>query len=187
MLKLKIEKPKSENNRGFTLIELLLVLAIVGILSGMVLSNLRLSQSQTRDILRLSDIQTITTGLKIYYDANGSYPKTIRELVPTQLSALPLDPKSSSSTPINYAYTALGSATNCNGYHLGATLENKNNDALRKDEDAKPSESVCSSSTKDFSGSDSAGCPVSLNGACFDIKKLEMKQGSSTISSSSKR
>lgn len=170
------------STRGFTLIELLLVLAIVGILSAMVLSNLRLSQSLARDNIRLSDIQTLTTGLKIYYDANKSYPKSIRELVPTQLSALPIDPKSSTSTPVSYTYVPLGSEGNCNGYHLGATLENKNNDALRKDADAPASKNTCFTKTKDFNGGDNTGCLNTYGGSCYDVKEAGLKSATSTIS-----
>jgi hypothetical protein len=138
----------------------------------MVLSNLRLSQSQARDSLRLSDMQTIEFGLKIYYDTNKSYPKAIRELIPTQLSALPLDPKSSSSTPIHYAYTAIGKDGVCDGYHLGTTLENPSDESLMTDADAQPLENTCSVNSEDFNGSDNAGCPVSLNGSCYDILKV---------------
>lgn len=172
---------------GFTLIELLIVLAIVGILSGIVLANLRRSQSEARDRIRLLDMQTLETGLKIYYDANKSYPKSLRELVPEHLSNMPIDPKSSSSTPINYAYTAIGSEEACDGYHLGTTLENANGEILQKDADAIISKNICAGSAKDFNGSDNMGCPLSLNGACYDVRQIELKLSSTTTATSTTR
>ena len=129
---------KIRNNfvRGFTLIELLVVIAIIGILSGIVLVNLRSSQTKARDARRMSDVNALVTALNLYYSDNKAYPATLASLVPNQLNAVPVDPLSSSSTPVAYSYAGLGSGTTCNSYHLGATLEISTADALSTDADA---------------------------------------------------
>src|SRR3989344_1385351 len=138
------------SSRGFTLIELLVVIAIIGILSGIVLVNLRSSQTKARDARRLSDINALVTALNLYYTDNKNYPTTLSNLVPNQLTAVPVD-QSSSST--QYSYAALGSDTDCNGYHLGATLENETADALNTDADSSGG-TVCEGSADDFDGAE---------------------------------
>ncbi len=156
-----MKKAINASVRGFTLIELLVVIAIIGILSGIVLVNLRSSQTKARDAKRLSDINAVVTALNLYYSDNKVYPVALAGLIPNQLAAVPLDPKSSSTTIINYAYAALGSGTDCNSYHVGATLENTTADALAADADAAASTALCTGSATDFAGTD----PV------YDIKQ----------------
>lgn len=141
------------SSRGFTLIELLVVIAIIGILSGIVLVNLRSSQERARDARRLQDIQSVVTALNVYYTDNKAYPTALSGLVPNQLAAVPLDPKSTAAVPVNYSYSALGSGADCNGYHVGATLENTAHDALSSDVDAAAG-TACTGSAADFAGTD---------------------------------
>ncbi len=142
--------------RGFTLIELLVVIAIIGILSGIVLVNLRSAQEKARDSRRVADINTLVTALTLYEDNNKVYPATLAGLVSDGLiNAVPVDPRSSSSTPVAYVYAALGSGTDCNGYHLSATLENTQHDLLQADSDAAAgSSNTCTGSVADFEGTD---------------------------------
>ncbi|MEK7614309.1 MAG: prepilin-type N-terminal cleavage/methylation domain-containing protein [Patescibacteria group bacterium] len=149
-------------SRGFTLIELLVVIAIIGILSGIVLVNLRSSQQKARDARRLSDIRSLVTAANTYYSDNKNFPTALSALVPNQISAVPLDPKSTAAAPVAYLYAALGSGTDCNGYHLGATLENTGSDSFNNDSDAASAGAgICTGSGADFSGVD----PV------YDIKQ----------------
>lgn len=140
-------------SRGFTLIELLVVIAIIGILSGIVLVNLRSSQTKARDARRLSDVQALITALNIYYSDNNNFPTALSQLSPNQLSNVPTDPRSSSSTPIQYSYAALGSGTDCNGYHLGATIETATHASLLNDADATAG-TTCTGSAADWAGTD---------------------------------
>ena len=138
--------------RGFTLIELLVVIAIIGILSGIVLVNLRSSQVKARDARRLADLQALTTALTVYYSDNKIYPTSLSALAPAQLASVPTDPSSTAGATVAYKYAATGSGTDCNSYHLGATLENTSNDALSHKSGSAASGTVCDGSGADFDG-----------------------------------
>ncbi len=126
---------------GFTLIELLTVIAIIGILASIVLVSLSSAESKGRDAKRISDIRTIQLALEEYYNDNGHYPDTysdlVTDLVPTYIPSMPLDPLSTTNSPIDYAYYGWSlNGVTCGsnpsivvGFHLGAVLENSNNPA----------------------------------------------------------
>lgn len=59
---------------GFTIIELLIVIAIIGILALLVLTNFQGAQAKGRDTVRKSDINSIYQKLEEYYNEEGGYP-----------------------------------------------------------------------------------------------------------------
>lgn len=61
---------------GFTLVELLVVVAIIGILSGMVLVSMDAGGyfKRGRDSRRLADLATTQAALEQYYAQQGEYP-----------------------------------------------------------------------------------------------------------------
>jgi general secretion pathway protein G len=59
---------------GFTLIELLVVISIIGILATLVLANLNAARERGRDAQRKSDLRSIQTALRLYYNDYGHYP-----------------------------------------------------------------------------------------------------------------
>lgn len=59
---------------GFTIIELLIVIAIIGILATLVLTNFQGAQAKGRDTVRKNDINSLYQKLEEYYNENGSYP-----------------------------------------------------------------------------------------------------------------
>ncbi len=59
---------------GFTIIELLIVIAIIGILATLVLTNFQGAQAKGRDTVRKNDINSVYQKLEEYYNENGSYP-----------------------------------------------------------------------------------------------------------------
>ncbi|MFC1625466.1 prepilin-type N-terminal cleavage/methylation domain-containing protein [Patescibacteria group bacterium] len=65
--------PKA-SNKGFTLIELLVVIALVGILSTLALANISAARGRSRDAQRKSDLRSIETALRLYYNDNNYYP-----------------------------------------------------------------------------------------------------------------
>lgn len=66
-------KPKTAEG-GFTLMELLVVLAIIGILAGIVMVAAQGSRIRGRDAKRAGDIRQIITGMEQYHIQHGSYP-----------------------------------------------------------------------------------------------------------------
>ena len=63
-----------ENGAGFTLIELIVVIAILGILSGIGLTSFRTSQMKSRDAKRKSDLEQVQRALEMYMNDYGTYP-----------------------------------------------------------------------------------------------------------------
>ncbi len=67
------------NNRqiknGFTLIELLIVLAIIGVLSTLLMTNFIGVRQRSRDVQRKSDLRQIQSALETYRTDNTFYPE----------------------------------------------------------------------------------------------------------------
>ncbi len=59
---------------GFTIIELLIVIAIIGILATLVLTNFQGAQAKGRDTVRKNDMNSLYQKLEEYYNENGGYP-----------------------------------------------------------------------------------------------------------------
>jgi general secretion pathway protein G len=65
----------SENSKnGFTLIELLVVVAIIGLVSSIIYSNLNVARGKGRDAKREENIHQIKIAMEQYYNDNGKYP-----------------------------------------------------------------------------------------------------------------
>lgn len=153
--------------KGFTLIELLIVIAIIGILTALVTTNLQSARSRARDIRRKSDLRSIEQSLRLYYnDARGfpigdgttsyqikgcgtvavpttcSWGGEFKTTNNTYMSSLPLDPSSSDSSTINYQYYSADS----DAYLLVTELENAS------DQDIENSQTRCSSLYSSFTG-----------------------------------
>lgn len=122
--KLKAISYKLKADKGFTLIELLVVVGIIGVVTGIVMSSINNAKAKGRDAKRIADISVIQLALERYYDdtANKKYPTSLNSL---DSSVPKTDPSGN-----NYSYKALTgdnnaacSATACQSYHLGTTLE----------------------------------------------------------------
>jgi prepilin-type N-terminal cleavage/methylation domain-containing protein len=64
------------NKKGFTLIELLIVVAVIGVLSGLVISviNAGAFRARSRDAQRIADLSVIQTALELYFSDTRQYP-----------------------------------------------------------------------------------------------------------------
>ncbi|HUY69746.1 MAG TPA: prepilin-type N-terminal cleavage/methylation domain-containing protein [Candidatus Tyrphobacter sp.] len=140
-------KPKNPKTvGGFTLIEMIIVIAIIGILAGLVLRETFVFQSSARDTRRIGDLKNTQNFLELYFNACGHYPgitdtnspcsggavtswegsagSLASELMSANVisgsSVLPNDPLTSQ----NYTYAV---SSNGLSYMLGAQLENQNN------------------------------------------------------------
>jgi len=69
-------KMRERKQDGFTLIEIMLVISIIVILLGVAISRLGNTTGIAKAVAVRSDIQTISTQLKLYESMNGFYPTT---------------------------------------------------------------------------------------------------------------
>lgn len=60
--------------KGFTLVELLVVVAIIGLLTGMVVISIQNVKAKARDAQRVADINSIATALSLYHNDFNAYP-----------------------------------------------------------------------------------------------------------------
>ena len=72
--KLEIGNSHASHEKGFTLIELLIVVAIIGILSALLMTNFIAVRQRARDAQRKSDLKQMQSALELYRSDTGSYP-----------------------------------------------------------------------------------------------------------------
>ncbi len=63
-----------KNSSGFTIVELLIVIVIIGILSGLVVTQILGASKKARDTERKTDLDSISVQLEAYYAKAGGYP-----------------------------------------------------------------------------------------------------------------
>ncbi len=90
-------KASPKQSRGFTLIELLAVIAILGILVGLVLVATSRVRSQARDTQRKAIVRSISEAQESYYNDNGKYATSWTDLS----SYLSTDPTTGKIGPCN--------------------------------------------------------------------------------------
>lgn len=72
---------------GFTLIEVLLVVVIIGVLLGMAIPRLSGRVEQAKQVRAQSDIDNISTALRLYEVDNGRFPAALADLTKAPANA----------------------------------------------------------------------------------------------------
>ena len=108
-------------NKGFTLIEMLIVIAIIGILAGIVLTGVRGFQATARDTRRIGDVRNIQPLEELYFTRNGNYVDK-STLESSNLGTVPTAPAPTGDYDIYVAGDGLS-------YCISAELENPNSAA----------------------------------------------------------
>jgi general secretion pathway protein G len=86
------------NERGFTLIELLIVIAIIGIIAGIAVAQLRTAPQKAREAVLKEDLYAIRDVIDQYFADKGKYPESLDALVEEgYLRKIPEDPITKSS------------------------------------------------------------------------------------------
>lgn len=96
--------------KAFTLIELLIVIAIIGVLAGLIIATTGVARPAARDAKRAANLDEIRTALEMYHTQNEAYPAApvgnlasdISGLAPRFISKIPIDPKN--VDPFVYKY-----------------------------------------------------------------------------------
>ena len=132
--------------QAFTLIELLIVIAIIGILTGLATISYSGVQQRGRDAQRKNDLAQIKISLSSYYNAHVPAQYVVSQASPvangnnatisinstSDLLSVALEPAYMSNVPTDptgaysYQYQSISTNSLQKGYKLFATLENKN-------------------------------------------------------------
>ncbi|KKQ51101.1 hypothetical protein A2865_00060 [Candidatus Woesebacteria bacterium RIFCSPHIGHO2_01_FULL_39_17] len=117
-------REKVSSVRGFTLLELLIVMAILGVLAGVVVVQIGpASQQRARDTIRRNDIKQYQTAIEIYANKNnGNYPTAGNLSTLCGASILNLTGSLCRNDPNSGDYEVSSAVT---GYQIWATLEYK--------------------------------------------------------------
>lgn len=73
-MRVKLNQPYQHRQQGFTLIELVVVIAIIGILAGVVVTKMMDRPGDARAVAAKADITHLSQALKVYKIDNFVYP-----------------------------------------------------------------------------------------------------------------
>jgi general secretion pathway protein G len=103
---------QSRARRAFTLVELMVVVAIIGILATVVVVNVVGQTYEAKKTRVKADFASIKNAVRMFKIQNGSYPRSLDELLqpgrggkPSALEELPPDPW---DNPYEYEYRSGG-------------------------------------------------------------------------------
>ncbi len=128
---------------GFTLIEIMVVVVIIGMLATMILPRVLNRQDQAFVAKAKSDIQALSTAVKLYKLDNFKYPDSLSQLVSTgggssaYLDRLPKDPwgneyqYTSSGSHLDFDLWSFGNDGSSGGAGVGLDIGNWNMDEIK--------------------------------------------------------
>lgn len=150
---------QSQTNKGFTLIELLIVIAIIGVLATLIMTNFVGVRQRARDSQRKANLLQLQSALELYRSDQGEYPirnttyrlndgtacptsQALESGTTEYISEVPCDPLGASGFNTgNYYYYSLDGSE----YVMAACLENENdNDPKTDTTPPSPSGGTCS-------------------------------------------
>ena len=86
------------DDKGFTLIELLIVVAIIGIISGIAVVQVQRAPKHAKESVLKEDLYALRDCIDQYFADKGKYPESLETLVEENyLRKLPVDPITESS------------------------------------------------------------------------------------------
>ena len=86
------------DEKGFTLIELLIVIAIIGIIAGIAVAQLRTRPQSAREAVLKENLYAMRDVIDQYFTDKGKYPESLDTLVQEgYLRKVPVDPITNSS------------------------------------------------------------------------------------------
>ena len=110
--------------KGFTLVELVVVIAILGVLAGIVIPRFINTTQEARGSKIIADMNACESAINIYYTKTGNFPENIDTLVASYLAGWPKPPLGSALVKkhdnndlildvqaTNYAYVKPGSGS----------------------------------------------------------------------------
>lgn len=145
---------------GFTLVELLVVIAVIGLLAGLIGANLGSVRAKARDAQRKSDLKAIQTAIVLYQDtkrtlptgpadSRSGQPAWITDLSPVYIERVPVDPKNDSTYFYSYV---LGAGRQVGAFVLEARLETDGVAGLTDRDTSGGAANFVSGSFKDAAG-----------------------------------
>jgi len=89
----KVETGKARSEAGFTLIELLIVIAIIGIISGIAAAQMRTAPIRAKEAVLKEDLFALRDVIDQYFADKGKYPESLDTLIEDgYLRKIPVDP-----------------------------------------------------------------------------------------------
>lgn len=89
----RTETGKARSEAGFTLIELLIVIAIIGIISGIAAAQMRTAPIRAKEAVLKEDLFALRDVIDQYFADKGKYPESLDTLIEDgYLRKIPVDP-----------------------------------------------------------------------------------------------
>ncbi|HXU12137.1 MAG TPA: prepilin-type N-terminal cleavage/methylation domain-containing protein [Candidatus Binatia bacterium] len=89
----RTETGKTRSEAGFTLIELLIVIAIIGIISGIAAAQMRTAPIRAKEAVLKEDLFALRDVIDQYFADKGKYPESLDTLIEDgYLRKIPVDP-----------------------------------------------------------------------------------------------